>query len=100
MGYATIVGLDLGKFKSVCCVMDAATGTHTFETLASAHAVRDRGGKRLGPKARHGGIGRPGDRRVAVDGEEQRGPRPGGRRQASVVAGLCGRAGHLGEQVR
>ena len=26
MGYATILGLDLGKFKSVCCVMDAATG--------------------------------------------------------------------------
>ena len=22
MGYATILGLDLGKFKSVCCVMD------------------------------------------------------------------------------
>ena len=35
MGYATILGLDLGKFKSVCCVMDAATGVHRFETLAT-----------------------------------------------------------------
>ena len=26
MGYATILGLDLGKFKSVCCVMDAVRG--------------------------------------------------------------------------
>jgi hypothetical protein len=26
MGYRTILGLDLGKFKSVCCAMDAATG--------------------------------------------------------------------------
>ena len=26
MGYATILGLDLGKLKSVCCVMDADTG--------------------------------------------------------------------------
>ena len=32
MGYATILGLDLGKFKSVCCAMDAATGGHAFET--------------------------------------------------------------------
>jgi transposase len=39
MGYATILGLDLGKFKSVCCVMDAATGRHAFETLASTPAV-------------------------------------------------------------
>jgi transposase len=35
MGYATILGLDLGKFKSVCCAMDAATGTHRFETIAT-----------------------------------------------------------------
>src|SRR3954468_21109024 len=33
MGYATILGMDLGKFKSVCCVMDAASGEHGFETL-------------------------------------------------------------------
>src|SRR3954468_20308753 len=39
MGYATILGLDLGKFKSVCCVMDAATGRHAFETLATTPAV-------------------------------------------------------------
>jgi transposase len=39
MGYATILGLDLGKFKSVCCAMDAATGRHAFETLASTPAT-------------------------------------------------------------
>ena len=39
MGYATILGLDLGKFKSVCCVMDASTGSHAFETLASTPAT-------------------------------------------------------------
>jgi transposase len=39
MGYATILGLDLGKFKSVCCVMDAVTGGHAFETLASTPAT-------------------------------------------------------------
>ena len=39
MGYATILGLDLGKFKSVCCAMDADTGRHAFETLASTPAT-------------------------------------------------------------
>jgi transposase len=39
MGYSTILGLDLGKFKSVCCVMDAVTGGHAFETLASTPAT-------------------------------------------------------------
>jgi transposase len=39
MGYATILGLDLGKFKSVCCVMDAASGEHRFETLATTPAA-------------------------------------------------------------
>jgi hypothetical protein len=39
MGYATILGLDLGKFKSVCCAMDAATGRYAFETLASTPAT-------------------------------------------------------------
>ena len=38
MGYATILGLDLGKFKSVCCVMDAPTGAHAFETAATTPA--------------------------------------------------------------
>ena len=39
MGYATILGLDLGKFKSVCCAMDAATGGHAFETLPTTPAT-------------------------------------------------------------
>lgn len=29
----TIVALDLGKFKTVCCVMDVATQRHSFETI-------------------------------------------------------------------
>src|SRR4051812_23157990 len=33
MSYTTILGLDLGKFKSVCCVMNVATRAHTFETI-------------------------------------------------------------------
>jgi transposase len=33
MGFATIIALDLGKFKSVACVMNAATRTHRFETI-------------------------------------------------------------------
>src|SRR5687768_8313960 len=42
MGYATILGLDLGKFKSVCCAMDADSGRHAFEALATTPAtVRD-----------------------------------------------------------
>ena len=39
MGYATILGLDLGKFKSVCCVMDAATGGRGFETVDTTPAA-------------------------------------------------------------
>ena len=42
----------------------------------------------------------PGDRRVAVDGEEQRAAGAVGRRQAGVVARLADGAGHLGEQLR
>src|SRR5690349_23795006 len=38
MGYATILGLDLGKFKSVCCVMNAASGEHRFETIDTTPA--------------------------------------------------------------
>ena len=34
--YTTIIGLDLGKFKSVACVMDAATRTHSFTTLVTS----------------------------------------------------------------
>ena len=33
MRFATIIALDLGKFKSVACVMDAATRRHVFQTL-------------------------------------------------------------------
>ena len=39
MSYSTILGLDLGKFKSVCCVMDAATGEQRFETLQTTPAT-------------------------------------------------------------
>ena len=33
MGLVSIIALDLGKFKSVACVMDAATRRHQFQTL-------------------------------------------------------------------
>jgi len=33
MGMSRIIALDLGKFKSVCCVMDTATRRHQFETI-------------------------------------------------------------------
>lgn len=33
MGHLKILALDLGKFKTVCCVMDAATRDHQFETI-------------------------------------------------------------------
>ncbi len=35
MGYATILAIDLGKFKSVLCVMDVATRTHRFLAVES-----------------------------------------------------------------
>ena len=34
--YAAIIGLDLGKFKSVACAMDVATRTHAFTTLVTS----------------------------------------------------------------
>ena len=34
MGCLKILALDLGKFKTVCCVMDALTRGHQFETIA------------------------------------------------------------------
>src|SRR5437764_9213674 len=38
----TILALDLGKFKSVACRYDAATGEHAFETVATTPpAVHD-----------------------------------------------------------
>ena len=33
MGYAKIIALDLGKFKTVCCVMNTSTRAHVFETI-------------------------------------------------------------------
>ena len=32
---APILALDLGKFKSVACRFDPATGAHAFETIAT-----------------------------------------------------------------
>src|SRR5688572_1029781 len=34
----TIIALDLGKFKTVACVMDTATRQHRFETFAMSPA--------------------------------------------------------------
>jgi transposase len=39
MGYSTILGLDLGKFKSVCCVTDVAARSHAFETIQTTPQV-------------------------------------------------------------
>ena len=33
MEFVQILALDLGKFKTVCCVMDVAMRTHAFETI-------------------------------------------------------------------
>jgi hypothetical protein len=33
MRFDQIIALDLGKFKSVACVMDAATRRHQFATV-------------------------------------------------------------------
>jgi transposase len=35
MSYSTILAIDLGKFKSVLCIMDVATRTHRFATIES-----------------------------------------------------------------
>jgi len=39
MGSSKIIALDLGKFKSVCCVMDAATRESAFETVQTSPAL-------------------------------------------------------------
>jgi transposase len=39
MSFHTILGLDLGKFKSVGCVMNVATRAQTFETIQTTPAV-------------------------------------------------------------
>ena len=50
MGYVTIIALDLGKFKTVACVMDVATRTHAFETIdMSPDNVHDLVAARLTP---------------------------------------------------
>ena len=38
MGFAKIIALDLGKFKTVACVMDGASGAHAFETIEMSPA--------------------------------------------------------------
>lgn len=38
MGYEKIISLDLGKFKTVACLMDTATRQHVFETFAMSPA--------------------------------------------------------------
>ena len=39
MGFHTILGLDLGKFKSVCCSIDVATWSQSFETIQTTPQV-------------------------------------------------------------
>ena len=39
MGSDTIIAVDLGKFKSVACVMDASTRRHHFATVATTPAA-------------------------------------------------------------
>jgi transposase len=59
--YAAIIGLDLGKFKSVACAMDVATRTHAFTTLVtSPKELHDFLAARLG------GDGRPEPSRVLL----------------------------------
>lgn len=49
MGYSTILGLDLGKFKSVCCCHDVATQEQVFESLQTTpRTVHDFLTKRAG----------------------------------------------------
>jgi transposase len=50
MEFAQILALDLGKFKTVCCVMDVATRTHAFETIEMSPAnVHDFVARRVTP---------------------------------------------------
>jgi transposase len=39
MGFDSIIALDLGKFKSVACLMDARTRKHTFATVDTTPAA-------------------------------------------------------------
>src|SRR4051795_3106515 len=38
MEFVQILALDLGKFKTVACVMDVASRTHAFETIEMSPA--------------------------------------------------------------
>ena len=38
MGHDRIIALDLGKFKTVACVMDTATREHRFQTITMSPA--------------------------------------------------------------
>ena len=61
MGFATIIALDLGKFKTVCCVMDVASRAHAFETIEMSPAnVHDL-------LVRHVTAGAPSDTLVAFE---------------------------------
>jgi len=52
MGMTKILALDLGKFKTVCCVMDALTREHVFETIEMSPAnVHDLIAKHATPDA-------------------------------------------------
>jgi transposase len=35
----TILAIDLGKFKSVACVLDVTSGAHRFETIVTSPAT-------------------------------------------------------------
>ena len=37
--YDKIIAIDLGKFKSVCCIADVAAGVHAFETVQTTPQV-------------------------------------------------------------
>jgi hypothetical protein len=39
MGFDRIIALDLGKFNSVACVMDATTRRHAFAAVATTPAA-------------------------------------------------------------
>src|SRR5688572_5949607 len=39
MGFDSIIAVDLGKFKSVVCLVDARTRKHTFATVATTPAA-------------------------------------------------------------
>ena len=49
----TILAIDLGKFRSVACVFDAASGEHVFASFsASSRSVIERVNQRKSSQAR------------------------------------------------